>query len=265
MQRFHADDGTEIAYRVWERDAVRGEDSGRPLVLLHHGFIASGATNWEAPGIVAALVARGHRVATIDARGHGASGKPHDPARYGEARMARDVTALIDLLGESRVDLVGYSMGAIVALITATRDARVRRLVVGGVGCAVVERGGVDTRVIAPGALQHALRTDDPRSITDETAAAFRTFADSLGADRLALAAQASAAHGDPIPLHAITAETLVIAGRDDPFAARPQTLAAAVPRATLRLVAGDHLGALLDPGFTEELLRFLGRPSDAR
>ncbi|AIJ22927.1 hypothetical protein [Amycolatopsis methanolica] len=36
-------------------------------------------------------------MATIDARGHGESGKPHDPAYYGEARMAQDVSTLLDV------------------------------------------------------------------------------------------------------------------------------------------------------------------------
>ncbi|GAA4803788.1 alpha/beta hydrolase [Streptomyces ziwulingensis] len=252
MAVFLASDGTEIAYEVWERD------SELPLVLLHHGFIASGQSNWEAPGIVAALTGAGRRVATLDARGHGASGKPHDPAAYGEARMARDVSALLDLLGEEQVDLVGYSMGAIVALLTAVRDRRVRRLVVGGVGAGVPECGGVDSRVIGGPALQHALRTDDPGSITDPTAAGFRAFVDAVGGDRAALAAQAASAHAEPIPLDRIEAPTLVLAGRDDPLAARPEVLAAAVPGATLRTVAGDHFGALRDPDFVGHLLGFL-------
>ncbi|MBZ9639094.1 alpha/beta fold hydrolase [Streptomyces sp. PSKA30] len=156
MAVFHASDGTEIAYEVWERD------SESPLVLLHHGFSASRETNWEAPGIVAALTGAGRCVAALGARGHGASGKPHDPAAYGEARMSRDVSALLDHLGKEEVDLVGYSMGAVVALLTAVRDRRVRRLVVGGIGAGVVECGGLDSRVIQGPALQHALRTDDP-------------------------------------------------------------------------------------------------------
>jgi pimeloyl-ACP methyl ester carboxylesterase len=49
---------------------------------------------------------------------------------------------LLDLIGEPQFDLVGYSMGAVVALLVASEDARVRRLVVGGVGSGVVECGG---------------------------------------------------------------------------------------------------------------------------
>lgn len=46
--------------------------------------------------------------------------------------------------------LVGYSMGAVVMLLTAARAGHVRRLVVGGIGAAAVERGGVDTDVLDP-------------------------------------------------------------------------------------------------------------------
>ncbi|MFD7713288.1 alpha/beta fold hydrolase [Streptomyces sp. NPDC059785] len=255
MPTFTAADGTEIAYRVWE------QDSELPLVLLHHGFIADGESNWVLPGIVPALTAAGRRVVTIDARGHGGSGKPHDPARYGEDRMAEDVTRLVDLLGAPVYDLAGYSMGAIVALLTAVRDERVRRLAVGGVGAAVVELGGVDTRVIGGPVLQHALHTDDPASITDPAGSGFRAFVDAVGGDRIALAAQAAAAHDRPIALDAVEAPTLVLAGRDDALAVRPQVLADAIPGATLRLVPGDHMQAVLDPAFREELVGFLNAP----
>ncbi|AEV86482.1 alpha/beta hydrolase [Actinoplanes sp. SE50] len=253
MATFRSDDGVEIYYEVRE-----GGDGERPPVLLHHGFIADGRTNWELPGIVAALTGAGRRVVTIDARGHGRSGKPHDPGRYGESRMAEDVRALLDLLGATEVDLAGYSMGAIVALLTATRDTRVRRLVIGGVGAAVVELGGLDTRVVGGESLIRALRTDDPSTIGDPAAAGFRAFVEAVGGDRLALAAHAAAVHAAPIPLATITAPTLVLAGGSDPLAVRPEVLTAAIPGAVLRTVPGDHLSALRDPAFTPALLEFL-------
>ncbi|MCK2218824.1 alpha/beta fold hydrolase [Actinomadura sp. ATCC 31491] len=252
MPTFTADDGVPIAYELWERD------SALPLVLLHHGFAADGRVDWEAPGTVDTLTAAGRRVATIDARGHGRSGKPRDPARYGEARMSRDVRALADLLGEPAYDLAGYSMGAVVALLTAAHDRRVRRLVVGGVGAAVVELGGVDTRVLGPHTLRDALRADDPAAVTHPAAAAFRAFVDAVGGDRAALAAQAAAVHDRPIPLDAVTAPALVLAGDRDELAARPEVLAGAIPGARLRLVPGDHGGALRDPAFVKELVAFL-------
>jgi pimeloyl-ACP methyl ester carboxylesterase len=251
VERFTSWDGAEIVYDVWPADG------GTPVVL-HHGFIADAAVNWVRPGVVAALVAAGHPVVALDARGHGRSGKPRDPASYGEAVMARDLSALLDRLGEPQVDLVGYSMGAVVALIAASQERRIRRLVVGGVGAAIVELGGVDTRVLPSEALIAALRADDPAAIDDRASAEFRAFADATGADRDALAAQAAAVHASPIPLDRITAPTLVIAGDADPLAARPKVLAAALPHAEVRLVAGDHLAAVGDPAFAAAIVDFL-------
>src|SRR5262245_51855151 len=219
MPSITADDGVEIAYDAW------GEPSARPPVVLHYGFIADAKLNWVMPGIVGHLTGRGFQVVAPDARGHGRSGKPHDPASYGEGRMAQDLLALVDELGAPEVDLVGYSMGSIVCLIAASQDPRVRRLVVGGVGAGVVEQGGVDTRVLDLDTLVHALETPSPAALTHPQAMAFRLFADTLGADRMALAAHARAVNTEPIALDRIKAPTLVIAGEADELAERPQVL----------------------------------------
>jgi len=219
-------------------------------VVLHHGFAADALTNWYHPGVVAALVGDERTVWAIDARGHGGSDAPHEADRYGEARMAADLRALFDLIGAEEVDLVGYSMGAVVALLTAVEDTRVRRLAIGGVGAGIVELGGVDTRVVDPRAIVAALTADDPDSIADEGVRVFRVIADALGNDRLALAAQASSRHHDPIALERIAAPTLVLAGDADPLATRPQVLADAIPGARLAIVSGDHLLAVGDPRF---------------
>lgn len=247
-----APDGLRIAYREWA-----GSDD-RPPVVLHHGFAVDALVNWVYPGVVAALLRDGRRVVALDARGHGRSEAPHDPERYGETVMARDVGALLDRIGADHVDLVGYSMGAIVSLLVAAQDRRVRRLVVGGVGAGVVELGGVDTRVVSPDAIVAALTAADPSAIEDAGAAAFRQLADALGADRLALAAQASRRHAEPIPLDRITAPTLVLAGDTDPLAVRPEVLAGAIADARLRRLSGDHLAAVGDPRFAPLIVEFL-------
>lgn len=252
MPSFQAADGTEIAYAQW------GSLSGTRPVVLHHGFISNFQHGWVQRGVVAALTGAGHAVVAIDARGHGLSGKPHDPRRYGEDQMARDLSQLLDVLAVGEIDLVGYSMGAIVSLIAATREPRVRRLVTGGVGAAVAELGGADTRAIPRQALVAALRADDPATVTDPRAAAFRMYADLVGGDRLALAAQAEAMHTAPIPLDRITAPTLVIAGDHDDLAARPEVLAAAIPGAEVLVLPGDHLSVPASQPFAAALTGFL-------
>jgi len=62
--------------------------------------------------------------------------------------MARDLCELVDWLGERTIDLAGYSMEAIVSLIAATREPRLRRLVVVGVGEGILTQGGVDIRAV---------------------------------------------------------------------------------------------------------------------
>ncbi|HTB49975.1 MAG TPA: alpha/beta fold hydrolase [Solirubrobacteraceae bacterium] len=252
MKSFESWDQTQIVYQEW------GEQTDLPPVVLHHGFVVDANANWVAPGIVDALLGAGRRVLAPDARGHGQSGKPHDPSSYGEQRMARDLEVMLDVLGEPRIDLVGYSMGAIVSLIFASEDKRVRRLVVGGVGSGVIECGGVDRRAIPNDTIIEALSVEDPSMLGKSGATSFRVLADALGADREALVAQASSIYRGEIALSRISARTLVLAGEDDPLAIRPNVLCEAIPDATLTMLAGDHIGAIADPDFARSIVDFL-------
>jgi len=254
VKSFKTWDDIQIAYQEWGGEAR----AASPPVVLHHGFVADADANWVAPGVVDALLAAGHRVIAPDARGHGSSEKPHDPARYGEQRMARDLAVLIDTVGAPEVDLVGYSMGAIVSLIYASGGERVRRLVVGGVGSGVIECGGVDRRAVSNESIIEALSAEDPSSLGSPEAKAFRGLADALGADREALIAQASSIYRGDIALGRISAPTLVLAGDADPLAVRPEVLAQAIGNATLRIVSGDHIRAIADPSFTRSIVDFL-------
>ena len=87
------------------------QGQGTPIVLVH-GLTGNLDRHWIANGVFAAL-AKDHRTIAMDARGHGKSGKPHDPKMYGE-QMARDVVALLDHLKIPRAHFVGYSMGAMI-------------------------------------------------------------------------------------------------------------------------------------------------------
>ncbi len=252
MKHFGSWDGIEIAYQEW------GEETGLVPVVLHHGFVANAEANWLATGVIDALLDAGRRVVAPDARGHGHSEKPHDPARYGEQRMAKDLAVLLDTIGAEQIDLVGYSMGAVVSLLFASGEERVRRLVVGGVGSGVVECGGVDRRAVSNDSIIEALSATDLASIASPEAAAFRTLADALGADRKALVAQATSVYRGGVALDRIAAPTLILAGEDDPLAVRPEVLADAIPNAVLQLLAGNHIEALGDPRFARSIVGFL-------
>lgn len=254
MKSFRTWDDLEIAYQEWGEVQA----GGLPPVVLHHGFVADANANWLATGVVDALTTAGRKVIAPDARGHGQSEKPHDADRYGEQRMARDLAVLLDVLEAEEIDLVGYSMGAIVSLLFASTDERVRRLVIGGVGSGVIECGGVDRRAVSNDAIIEALSVADASELDVPEALAFRQLADALGADREALAAQAASVYRGEIALGRITAPTLLLAGDTDPLAIRPQVLVDAIPEARLELLSGNHIEALGDERFTQSIVDFL-------
>src|SRR6185436_8649661 len=108
-------------------------------------------------------------------------------------------------------------------------------------------------------AVATVLLAEDPTPFATTPLAAFRAFAEATGADRRAMAAQALAANATPFPLGDITAPTLVIAGREDALATRPEVVAKAIPHAQLLVLDGDHLGAVRDPGFAPAIVDFIG------
>ncbi len=255
-ERLVTRDGVELVF-----DLV-GEG---PTVLLHHGFAADARVNWEQPGIVAALAERGRRVVALDARGHGRSGKPHDPAAYGGSAMVEDCRELLERLGLEAVDVVGYSMGGRVAALLAAREPRVRCAVLGGVSRRLLDRAGADQEAASGTwftAIADALEAEDPATVVDPVARGFRAFAERTGADRHALAAIQRAAPPPSVDLGAIRCPVLVLAGDRDELVGDPAVLARAVPGAELAVVQGDHLGAVLDPAFTAAILAFLDRYS---
>src|SRR5271168_32182 len=89
--------------------AFLDEGRGDPIVLVH-GFASNKEVNWVYPGWVSTLTRAGRRVIALDNRGHGASTKLYDPAAYHTEEMAGDAVALLDHLGVSTADVMGYSM-----------------------------------------------------------------------------------------------------------------------------------------------------------
>lgn len=108
------------------------QGAGSPVVLIH-GLHSSVEMNWRLPGILDRL-AKDYRVIALDLPGHGRSDKPDAAEAYGE-KLAEDVILLLDHLNIERVDVVGYSMGGMVAMNLLVRHPdRVHKAVVGGMG-----------------------------------------------------------------------------------------------------------------------------------
>jgi pimeloyl-ACP methyl ester carboxylesterase len=106
------------------------ESAGPPLVLLH-GFSDS-LESWYEQGYVEALKPD-YQVILLDARGHGASGKPHDPGAYDMSRHVADILAVLDALQVPTAHFWGYSMGGQVGFGLAQHaPKRFASLIIGG-------------------------------------------------------------------------------------------------------------------------------------
>jgi pimeloyl-ACP methyl ester carboxylesterase len=114
VERVAGLDGVRLAVRRWpEPDA-----SAAPGMVLIHG-LSSTSHIWD---LVAPRIARRHRVAAYDQRGHGESSKP--ASGYGFDHTAGDAVAVLRALRWRRPLLVGHSFGAHVALEVAVRRPR---------------------------------------------------------------------------------------------------------------------------------------------
>jgi pimeloyl-ACP methyl ester carboxylesterase len=237
-------DGVPIHYEVF--------GAGKPIVLVH-GFASSLQGNWVAAGWVDTLSPY-RQVIALDCRGHGESGKPYDPAAYGNS-MGDDVIRLMDHLGIDKAELFGYSMGGAISLgLMARYPERFSRVVLGGVG-ARGPRRGPDSPVA------RALLTDDPSSIEDPVAKGFRIFAERTGNDLKALAAvnQGDRRRADPETLAKITVPVLIVVGEKDALAGSAEPLANAIPNARLIIIPDkDHLTVVPDQRFKDAVVAFL-------
>lgn len=230
-----------------------------PTILLVHGFASTLRRNWLDTGWIDALARAGWRAVAYDQRGHGESEKRHDPAEYAPERLVDDALAVLDAAGAAAAVLMGYSMGARVALeVAITRGARVRRLILSGIGRAFRDLGGreEDREEVA-----RALEASDP-ALYPPAVRFYRDFAEQSGQDLAALAA----CWRRPIrvvrtsELAALPMPTLVVAGDRDTVAGDPEPLAATIPGARLvRLQGKNHMTAVGARGHREAVLSFLG------
>jgi pimeloyl-ACP methyl ester carboxylesterase len=116
MATFEGADGTRLAYhQVGEGD---------PLICVPGGPMQASAYLGDLGGLSA------HRsLVLLDLRGTGESAVPADPTSYRCDRLVDDVEALRLHLGLDRIDLLGHSAGAALALLYAAQHPdRVGRL-----------------------------------------------------------------------------------------------------------------------------------------
>ena len=143
--------GVDFAYREL------GPATGFPVVFLTH--LAAVLDSWD-PRVVDGIAAH-HRVITFDNRGVGASGGSTPDTI--EA-MAEDAVAFIRALGLEQVDLLGFSMGGMIAqLIAADEPQLVRKVILAGTGPAGGDGITNVTRIAHLDTLRGLLTLQDPK------------------------------------------------------------------------------------------------------
>jgi pimeloyl-ACP methyl ester carboxylesterase len=232
-------DGARIYYET--------TGNGRPVLVLHGGL-----GSIENMGRQIRALARSHFVIAPDSRGHGRSSDSKAPLSY--ALMSDDMSGLLDHLKLDRVDVVGWSDGAIIGLDLAIRHpSRVNRLVavsanfdVRGIMASVPNTESSDTAV-PPAPPLYRLLAPDP----SHWAVIHRKVAEMWQKQP----------HYTIDDLSHIEAPTLIIAGESD-IVRRDHTdqLANAIPRSQELIVQGAGHGVPFEKPtiVNSAILRFL-------
>jgi poly(3-hydroxyalkanoate) depolymerase len=239
------------------RTSVRG--SGPPLLLI----TGLGASLDVAEPFERELTARGVRAISFDAPGVGRSTAYRWPRRM--PGVARTVERMLDALGYDRVDVVGVSLGGVVAQQLARQAGRrVRRLVLAATGPGL---GGVPGSPHVLWALATPRRYYQPDYYRRIAAQVYggeaRRDPDALLHGSIARFVQRPSVAGYAGQLYAISgwtslpwlwtlrSPTLVLAGDDDPIVplVNGRILARCIPDARLHVVrGGGHLFLLERP-----------------
>lgn len=143
--------GVDFAYREL------GPATGVPVIFITH--LAAVLDNWD-PRVVDGIAAQ-RRVITFDNQGVGASGGS-TPNTIDA--MAHDAVAFIQALGVEQVDLLGFSLGGMIAqLIAADEPQLVSKVILAGTGPAGGEGITNVTRIAHLDTLRGLLTLQDPK------------------------------------------------------------------------------------------------------
>ncbi|MBL0123938.1 MAG: alpha/beta hydrolase [Betaproteobacteria bacterium] len=130
---YQSDDGL----RLYARD-YPGPARDAPVILCLPGL----TRNSKDFAPLAEKLRTAYRVICPDQRGRGRSARDADPARYRPDRYVQDMRNLLDMLGITKVVVIGTSLGGLMAMIMMATDAgRIRAAVLNDVGPEVDPRG----------------------------------------------------------------------------------------------------------------------------
>ena len=187
---------------------------------------------------------KGYRVIAIDTRGQGES--PRGTAPFTYEQFANDLESFMDEHGLFRADILGFSDGAITALLFAlTRPERVTKLILNG---ANLDPEGI-VEPIRKKIVSKAEQFEKAKDESPEAMARYENF--ELMAKHPSI---------DPKELSKVECPTLVIVGTNDLIdAAHTELIYRSLPNAELVFVQGDHFIAYDNPGaFNDAVLKFL-------
>jgi pimeloyl-ACP methyl ester carboxylesterase len=239
-----ASDGIQLAWHEL--------GDGQPVVLLH-GLFSDANMNWIKFGHAARIAAEGCRVIMPDLRGHGLSGKPHEPEHYPVGILARDLRELIGHLALTDFDLGGFSLGARTTVEGIGEGLRPRRAILGGAGLEGLRhwerRKNFFLEAIE---LFDRVPRDDPHWLSIQ-------FMKSQKIDRVS-AALLLQSFADAFMdwLKAFTMPTLVVCGSEDDDNGSAEELAAMLPNATFQEIPGTHMSSVTKPELGEAIAQFL-------
>ena len=197
----------------------------------------------------------------IDHRGHGRGLRPRGPFRLEDC--ADDVVALLDVLGIARAAAVGYSMGGPIAqLLWRRHPTRVEGLVLcatsrnfGGGRHARVFYGGLATGgaalTFAPAAMRGLIMDRFLKARLDDPDVAWMAEEYRYGDPALIMQAGGALGRFNSAPwISEVDVPTAVIVTTEDTVVSpeRQRKLAAAIPRAVVFEVAGDHRSCVARP-----------------
>jgi pimeloyl-ACP methyl ester carboxylesterase len=112
-------------------------------LVFQHGF-GDSLESWYELGYVEAFKDE-YRLILLDARGHGASDKPHEPEAYSFPNVTADVVAVLDDLAIATAHYFGFSMGGKNGFaVAAYGPERLRSLMILGTGASAQEHAPLD-------------------------------------------------------------------------------------------------------------------------
>jgi len=272
QDKFFDSNGVQIRYVE--------QGAGEPIVLVH-GYTSNLQANWIESGVFENL-AKNYHVIAFDNRGHGKSGKPHDPKAYG-TEMSEDIVRLLDHLSIRRAHIVGYSLGGrIVSKLVTMHPDRFLTAILGGNGlntvadepdvgavkieAAETERGDFRSLIL------RTAPTDQPPPSDEAIQTMSRQTVD-RGNDPLALAAFVRTRRSLTVTkaqMAAVRVPMLAVVGSLDPNLEKVNRLKAALPSLKVVVIQGaphsgatPPIGAARRPEFVNAVREFIAAHKD--